>query len=99
MTTSDLIQIAGLVGTAGAALLVWSMKRNVKTADETSARVEKAITSVATDVRQLAAAVHGHETRLAAGAVTMSAHGERLNGLEARERERGCFGPCPYKPR
>lgn len=99
MTLAEIIQVAGLVAATGGALLVWSMKRNVKAADATIARVEAAITAVASDVRQLASAVQGHETRLAEGKVTMENHGQRLLGLEERERERGCFGPCPARAR
>jgi hypothetical protein len=92
-----MLQVAGLVGTAIVAVLAWSLRRNVKAADGTMARVEASVSAVATDVRQLASSVQAHDRSLAAGAVTISSHGERINGLESRERERGCFGPCPAR--
>ena len=60
-----------------------------------------ALTRLAADLRGLAGTVSNHETRLARGDGTFERFqgqvadlSRRLDGLESRERERGCFVRC-----
>jgi hypothetical protein len=87
VTTELALQVVGLVATGGIGLLAWSLNRNVRAQDDK-------LSAIGTDVRQLAGAVGNHGERLAAGDEQLKAHGERLQGIEDRERERGCFGRC-----
>lgn len=88
MVTPELaLQVAGLVATAVLGILSWSLKRNVSDVDRKLGRMEA-------DLRQAAASIGTHESRLAAGDVELRELRARLQGLEDRERARGCFGSC-----
>lgn len=87
MTPEVMLNVAGLVGTGVVSLLVWSLKRNVTGVDSKLDRIER-------DVRQLSAQVGSHDASLAAGVVKFSALEKRIDGLEERERDRGCFSNC-----
>jgi hypothetical protein len=87
VTPEVALQVAGLVLTGGVGLLFWSLKRNVSDVDKKLGRMES-------DLRQAAASIGAHETRLAEGGVRIENLEERVKGLEDRERTRGCFGAC-----
>lgn len=97
-------QVVGPVLTIGAAILSWSILRNIKGIDGGVKRVEGKIDRVETDVRQLASTTGSHGERLAAGNARFeaiekavserhTALSERVTGIESRERqrERECF--------
>lgn len=96
MTFETGLQIVGVVASIGVALLAWSLKRNVADSDARSARIEKSVGDVAADVRQLSSTLGSHGERLAAGDEKLKAHENRIQGLEDRERLRGCFGSCRH---
>jgi hypothetical protein len=98
MTTPEfIVAVAGPVGTILVAILTWSLKRNLKSQDDT-------LKGIATDVSKLAGTTSAHATSLAVGnekfrtlegkieaAVTretFESWSTRVKELEQRERER-----------
>lgn len=81
------VSLVGVLATAALGVIGWSLRRNVQ-------ELDAKITSIATDLRQLSASVAGHENRLGQGDVKISELCRRVEGLEDRERERGCFARC-----
>jgi hypothetical protein len=69
-------------------LVIWSVKRTLHTQDQTLERI-------AADLRQISGTVGAHTVQLAEGGVTIRGLTARVDGLEDRERQRGCFAACP----
>lgn len=69
------------------ALLGWALRNSLRD-------VKDGIAAIAADVRQLASRVGGHESSLAAGNVKFQSLERRVDGLEARERQR--CNECHY---
>lgn len=87
MTPELGLQLLCLLATAVLALLAWGLKRSVADVDRRLVRME-------TDLRQAASSIGAHSERLAAGDVELRGLRDRVQGLEDRERARGCFGAC-----
>ncbi len=75
MEPQILLSIGGIVATALVGLLAWSMRRNVTD-------IDKQVTTIATDVRQLAAQGARHGESLAQGVAKFTAMEKRLDKLE-----------------
>lgn len=90
MTPEFVVQLATFAISGCVGLLAWSLKRN-------AAEQDKKLDGIADDMRRLSASVGAHGERLAAGDVELRNLGVRLQGLEDRERTRGCFGACRFQ--
>lgn len=88
MATGEWIALGSVGASIITTVIAWSLRRNVGGVDDK-------ITQIATDVRQLTSTVGGHDKQLAAGTVEITGLKERVDGIEDRERARGCFGACP----
>lgn len=97
-TLTGILQLAGLAGTGVLGLLMASLRRNISEADARAERIEKGVTGVASELRTLAGTVGNHGESLAEGRATFRSLQEAVKGLEDRERQRGCFGPCKHHP-
>lgn len=59
----------------------------------------QAVTALGEEVRTLSGTLGRHGERLAGGDVKLDALGKRVDGLEERERTRGCFPGCIARSR
>ena len=75
-TTQAILSVGGILATGLVGLLAWSMRRNIND-------IDKQVTTIATDVRQLAAQGARHGESLAAGVQQFKAIEKRLDKLEA----------------
>jgi hypothetical protein len=74
-TTQALLSVGGIVATGLVGLLAWSMRRNITD-------IDRQVTTIATDVRQLAAQGARHGESLAQGVAKFTSIEKRLDKLE-----------------
>ena len=88
VTADGWITIATFVCTIIIGLVAFLIRRSLSAQDTV-------LNGMASDMRQISSRVSSHAEALAAGTVRFSELDKRVEGLEERERARGCFGPCP----
>jgi hypothetical protein len=88
-TAQVVAALASPVLTVGVGILAWSLRRNATQQDQKLGRIENTLA-------EMSGKLNSHGERLAAGDVEITGLRERMNGLESRERARGCFGRCPH---
>jgi tetrahydromethanopterin S-methyltransferase subunit G len=78
VTPEVLLSAGGILATGLVGLLAWSMRRNI-------GDIDKQVSDIATDVRQLAAQTGRHGEALAGGVVKFQAIEKRLDKIEDKQ--------------